>query len=69
MKTEEILSLMAILGAFIFLGMGLCLGNSIEAKDSEKTANIMLILMLIGIASFLVGFFGLIIFGILKNKY
>lgn len=61
---EQILGLMAFLGAFTFLGMGLSIANSIEAKESEKTANIMLIIMILGIISFLIGFFGLIIYGI-----
>ena len=61
---EQILSLMAFLGAFTFLSMGLCIANSIEAKESEKTTNIMLVIMILGIASFLIGFFGLLIGGI-----
>lgn len=61
---EQILVLMAFLGAFTFLSMGLCLANSIEAKESQKTANIMLVIMILGIASFLIGFFGLLIGGI-----
>ena len=61
---EQILVLMAFLGAFTFLAMGLCLANSIEAKESEKTSNIMLIIMFVGILSFLIGFFGLLIGGI-----
>ena len=61
---EQILSLMAFLGAFTFIGMGLCIANSIEAKESVKIANIMLIIMILGIASFVIGFFGLLIGGI-----
>lgn len=56
---EQILVLMAFLGAFTFLAMGLCLANSNE--ESEKTANIMVVIMFLGIASFLIGFFGLLI--------
>lgn len=59
----QIFALMAILGAFTFIGMGLSVANSIEAKESETASNIMIVLMLIGIISFLVGFFGLIIVG------
>ena len=55
---------MAFLGAFTFIGMGLCIANSIEAKESVKIANIMLIIMILGIASFVIGFFGLLIGGI-----
>lgn len=62
---EQILSLMAFLGAFTFIiGMGLCIANSIEAKESEKTANIMLVIMILGIVSFLIGFLGVLIVGI-----
>lgn len=61
---EQILSLMAFLGAFTFLAMGLCVANSIEAKESEKTANIMIVIMILGVISFLIGIFGLLIGGI-----
>jgi len=61
---EQIFALMAFLGAFTFLGMGLSIANSIEAKESVKTANIMTVIMILGIVSFLIGFFGLIIGGI-----
>lgn len=61
---EQILSLMAFLGAFTFLSMGLCVANSIEAKESVRTTNIMLVIMVLGIVSFLIGFFGLLIGGI-----
>lgn len=61
---EQILSLMAFLGAFTFIGMGLSIVNSIEAKESARTANIMLVVMILGIVSFLIGFFGLLIGGI-----
>ena len=61
---EQILSLMAFLGAFTFITMGLCIANSIEAKESKRTANIMIVIMILGIASFLIGFFGLLIVGI-----
>lgn len=64
MNMEQILALMTFLGAFTFLSMGLCIANSIEAKESERTSNIMLFIMFIGIASFLIGFFGLLILGI-----
>lgn len=61
---EQILSLMAFLGAFTFLSMGLYVANSIEAKKSVRTDNIMLVIMVLGIVSFLIGFFGLLIGGI-----
>ena len=49
---EQILSLMAFLGAFTFLSMGLCVANSIEAKESVRTANIMIVIMILGIVPF-----------------
>lgn len=61
---EQILVLMALVGAFTFLSMGLCVANSIEAKESAKTVNIMTLIMIVGILSFLIGFFGLLIGGI-----
>lgn len=57
----QIFALMAFLGAFTLLGMGLCIANSIEARESEKTAKIMTVILILGILSFLIGFFGLII--------
>jgi hypothetical protein len=63
----QIFILMAILGGFTFLGMGLCIGNSIEAKESEKTANIMTVIMLLGVCSFLIGFVGLVVMGIINS--
>ena len=60
----QVLALMAFLGAFTFIGMGLCLANSIEAKESKTASNIMTVIMILGIASFLIGFFGLLIGGI-----
>jgi hypothetical protein len=63
----QIFILMAILGGFTFLGMGLSIGNSIEAKESEKTANIMTIIMLFGVASFIIGFVGLVVMGIINS--
>lgn len=64
----QILTLMAFLGAFTFIGMGISVANSIEAKESKIAENIMTIIMLLGIASFLIGFFGLLIGGILFWK-
>jgi len=60
----QILALMALLGAFTFMGMGISVANSIEAKESKISENIMTVIMILGIASFLIGFFGLLIGGI-----
>jgi hypothetical protein len=62
----QIFILMAILGGFTFLGMGLSIGNSIEAKESENAANVMLVIMLLGIASFIIGIIGCIVMGIIS---
>ena len=62
----QIFILMAILGGFTFLGMGLSVANSIEAKESEKAANTMLVIMLLGIASFIIGIIGCIVIGIVS---
>lgn len=63
---EQIFTLMAFLGAFTFISMGICIANSIEAKESKMASNIMFVIMILGTVSFLVGFFGLVILGILK---
>lgn len=64
MKTEQILVLMILLGAFTFISMGLCAANSIEAYKSKKVANIMTVLTIIGMLSFLVGLCGVLILSI-----
>ena len=58
---EQTSVLMVLIGAFTFLAMGLSIVNSIESKESDKTENIMFIIMLLGITSFIFGFFGLFI--------
>ena len=63
----QIFILMAILGGFTFLGMGLSIGNSIEAKESERAANIMTAIMLLGVCSFLIGFVGLVVMGVINS--
>ena len=60
---EQILMLMAIIGAFLFIAFGLSAANSIEAKESEIVSNIFTGLLILGIVCFLIGFFGLIIVG------
>lgn len=58
---DQILTLMAILGGFTIFSMGLCISNSIEAKKSKRNYNIMFVIFLLGLASFLIGFFGVLI--------
>lgn len=57
----QILSIMTFLGGFIFISMGLCVANSIEAKESKTVANIMTFVAITGMVSFLIGTIGLII--------
>lgn len=57
----QILSIMSFLGGFTFISMGLCVANSIEAKESKTVANIMSFLAIAGMVSFLIGTIGLII--------
>lgn len=62
---------MTILGALTFMVTGFIIGNSIEPnKDGKenKTLNVTIFLMILGILSFLIGFFGILIFEVfLKN--
>ena len=58
---EQIFVLMMVLGAFCFLSFGICVGNSIEAKESKITANIMTIFSVLGMLSLIIGFIGLLI--------
>lgn len=52
---------MMVLGAFVFISMGLSIANSIEARQSKLAANIMTGIFLLGILAFIVGFLGYII--------
>lgn len=53
---EQISVLMICLGMFTFLGCGISSVNSIEAKESETTANILGVLAFIGGICFILGF-------------
>lgn len=55
----QIFALMAFLGGFSFIGFGICVANSIEAEKSEKTSNIMTVLSVTGMLSFIIGLIGL----------
>jgi hypothetical protein len=57
---EQIFAIMAFVGGFLFLSMGLSLSNSIEAKESELVSKILTVLLVIGLAFFLIGFLGLL---------
>jgi hypothetical protein len=57
----QIFALMAFFGGFSFIGFGICVANSIEAKESEKIANIMTGLSVTGMLSFIIGLIGLFV--------
>ena len=55
METEQISALAITVGSFVFIATGLCLANSIEAHESELTANILTAICAIGALSVLIG--------------
>lgn len=57
----QIFGLMVLLGGFSFIGFGICVANSIEAKQSEKVANVMSVLSVAGVLSFITGLIGLFV--------
>ena len=57
----QLFGLMAFLGGFSFIGFGICVANSIEAKESNKVANIMTGLSVVGALSFIIGLIGLFV--------
>lgn len=57
----EVFGLMTLLGGFSFLGFGLCVANSIEAKDSRVVEGVLAILTLVGALSFVIGVIGFIV--------
>lgn len=58
---EQISALLIIIGFFTFLGCGLSCANSIEAKESENTANVLGVLTALGCLTALVGIVLLVI--------
>ena len=58
---EEIFILMVICGGFAFLGFGLCVANSIEAKENKNVEILLTGLTVVGVLFFLIGLIGLII--------
>lgn len=58
---EQIFGLMAFFGGFLFIGFGICVANSIEAKESKKVANVMTVLSVFGMLSFIIGLIGLFV--------
>jgi hypothetical protein len=58
---EEIFILMAICGGFAFLCFGLCVANSIEAKENKSVEILLTGFSVVGVLFFLIGLIGLII--------
>jgi hypothetical protein len=65
---NEIFRTMAFIGAFTFIAMGFSIANSIQAKKSEKTANLMTIILVLAMISCIIGFFGFLINYSLNSK-
>jgi hypothetical protein len=61
---EQILALMIFLGAFTFITMGICVGNSIEARESKRVAVIMTGITVLGAISLIIGLIGIIIYNL-----
>jgi uncharacterized membrane protein len=61
---EQVLALMIFLGGFTFITMGLCVANSIEAKESKRVAIIMTGITVLGALSLVVGLIGIIIYNL-----
>jgi len=53
--------MMMFFGALIFLSFGICVGNSIEAKNSERVANFLTVLTVGGLLSLIIGIVGYLI--------
>ena len=61
---EQVLALMIFLGGFTFITMGLCVANSIEAKENKRVAIVMTGITVAGALSFIIGLIGIIIYNI-----
>lgn len=57
----EIFLLMVLVGGFSFIGFGISAANSIEAKQSEKVGNVMVVLSFAGVLLFIAGLIGLFV--------
>jgi len=58
---EQVFALMMGLGGMSFIMFGICVGNSIEAKNSNLVANILTAFSVIGMFSFIIGLIGFLI--------
>ena len=65
---NEIFRTMAFIGGFTFIAMGFSIANSIQAKKSEKTANLMTIILVLAMISCIIGLFGFLINYSLNSK-
>ena len=58
---EQVFALMIFLGGFTFISFGICVGNSIEAKENKRVAIVLTGFTVLGALSLLIGLVGLII--------
>ena len=47
---------MIVIGSYLFMGMGISIGNLTEAKKSKTKSNIMVVFLLVGMLSIFIGF-------------
>lgn len=57
----EIFKIMILFGGLAFMSFGICVANSIEARENKVIENILTALTAISALLFLVGLFGIII--------
>lgn len=58
---EQTATLLMVIGIFTFLGCGISVANSSEARRNEKTANVLTVFSVIGILMFIIGVILLIV--------
>lgn len=58
---ENIFSLLTLIGVLSFMSFGICVANSIEARENKLLANILTALTAIGLLLIVIGMFGLFI--------
>jgi len=57
----EVFKLMILFGIFSFFSFGICVANSIEAKDNNRMANFLTVMTVLGLISAIVGIVGYLI--------
>lgn len=61
MEIEQISVLLIIIGSFLFLGCGISVANSIEAKESKKVADVLTVFTVLGMLMCIIGLIGLML--------